>query len=181
MSHLAARLSLAGLPRERRDDVARRWVADILASYPAEAAALFSREQDPFANPVGRCVRAGAQAIVAALCDGMDPEAVRSGVREIVQVRAVQQFSPAQAVGFVFQLRPLLLEALRAEGGAGAEVTVEELAALDAAVDAVALAAFDVFTECREQVSRLRVEEQKRRVAWIVDHLNRGGAEVPEP
>lgn len=180
MNRLAARLSLAALPRERQDAVVQRWVADILATYPAEAAAAFAREQDPFANPVGRSVRAGARGVVAALCDGMDPEAIRTAVREIVQVRAVQQFSASQAVGFVFRLKPLLREALRGAGGDD-DVTVEEAAALDAAVDAVALAAFDVFTECREQVGRLRLEEQKRRVAWIVDHLTGGAGETTEP
>ena len=54
-----------------------------------------------------------------------------------------------------------------------------DLGAIDGEIDRIALAAFDVFAECREQVYQLRIEEVKRRVAWVVGKMNQGG-EDPE-
>jgi hypothetical protein len=170
--------ALAALLRPHRDAIARRWVEAILATYPEQAAAVFGREQDRFANPVGHSVRTGVHGVVEALCDGMDEEQVRAGLREIIQVRAVQQFSPAQAVGFVFQLKGVVRRVL---DGAGRPAVAPELAALDFVVDRLALAAFEVFTACREQVYQLRLEEAKRRVAWVVDRLNRSVGKEEQP
>jgi hypothetical protein len=168
--------ALAALLREHRDAVTQRWIADILATYPAEAATAFGREQDRFANPVGYSVRAGAQSIVAALCDGMAPVALRAGLHEILRVRAVQQFSPAQALGFVFRLKDAILAELAGADGAPPAAVVP--AALDDVIESLALMAFEVYTECREQVYRLRLEETKRRVSWVVDRLNRRSEET---
>ncbi|TFG88864.1 MAG: hypothetical protein E4H17_01670, partial [Gemmatimonadales bacterium] len=64
------------LLREHQDAIVQRWIADILATYPEQATAAFGRERDRFANPVGHSVRVGTQGIVAALCDGMDPDRI---------------------------------------------------------------------------------------------------------
>jgi hypothetical protein len=87
-----------------------------------------------------------------------------------MKIRAVQQFTPSQAVGFVFRLR----EIVRAElGGVAADPEVSvELAELDAQIDRIALAAFDTYVACREQVYELRINEVKRQVSWIVDKVN---------
>jgi hypothetical protein len=175
VNRTASRPALAELLREHRDAVVQRWAADILATYPEEAADVFGRVRDRFANPVGHSVRTGAQGIVAALCDGMDPDQIRAGLREIIVVRAVQQFSASQAVGFVFRLKDAirgeLADAARDPGVAA------DLAALDAAIDRIALVAFDVFTECREQIYQLRVNEVRRCVAWVADRMSRRDAE----
>jgi hypothetical protein len=86
----------------------------------------------------------------------------------------VQQFSASQAVGFVFRLK----EAVRAELGEGARDArfASELAELDAQIDRMGLAAFDVFVQYREQAYELRVNEVKRRVSWVIEKMN--GREV---
>jgi hypothetical protein len=110
------------------------------------------------------------------MLDGMEPEKLRQSVREIVKVRAVQQFAPSEAVGFVFRLK----EVVRAALGKAVQDSrlASELAAFDAQVDQVALVAFDVFVECREQISQLRINEVKRRVAWIAEKTIRREAEA---
>ena len=50
-----------------------------------------------------------------------------------------------------------------------------ELTELERQIDRVALAAFDVFVQCREQVYELRVNEVKRRVSWVVNRMNGRG------
>jgi hypothetical protein len=119
---------------------------------------------------VGNSLRLGTQGIVETFLREADSEKIHGHLCEIVKIRAVQQFSPSEAVGFVFRLK----EAVRAGlGKAAAEPRFfADLAKLDDRIDQIALAAFDVFTQCREQVNELRLNEVKRRVSWVVDKLN---------
>ena len=164
-------MTFGDLLRQKQDAIVQRWVEAILATYPGEGAAAFARQKDPFANPVGHGVRAATRGIFDALLDGKDAEGFREALQEIIRIRAVQQFSPADAVGFVFQLR----QAVRTElGSAGRDASLAPaLAEFDGQVDRIALAAFDIFVQCREQVFELRVNEVKRRVSWVVDKMNK--------
>ncbi|MBN1588556.1 MAG: RsbRD N-terminal domain-containing protein [Pirellulales bacterium] len=149
----------------------QRWLDDVLATYSDEAAAAFGRQKDPFANPVGHCLRIATRGIFEALLEGGDAETIRPHLHEVMKVRAVQDFSASQAVGFVFQLKRAVRAELREElSGSGAE---HELTEFDERIDEIALAAFDMFVECREQVYQIRVDEMKRRVWWVTDRLNR--------
>ena len=164
------------LLQEHQDAIVKRWLEAALATYPAESAAAFRRQQDPFANPVGHSLRAGTRGIFEALLDGMDAERIRQHLREIIKIRAVQQMSASQAVAFVF----LLKQAVRAElpDVVSDPQLALELAKLEGQIDRIALAAFDLFVQQREQVYELRVNEVKRSVSWIVEKMNQRD---PEP
>jgi hypothetical protein len=163
-------VSLRNLIEERMDTIVEGWVERVLSAYPPDAAVLFQKERDPFANPIGHSVREGARGILQAILDGMDPEKLRSHLDRIVRVRAVQDFAPSRALSFVFSLRSVIRDVipeLDAEPGLR-----REMASLDEGIDRVALAAFDLYSECREEVSQLRVNEVKRQVAWVFEKIN---------
>jgi hypothetical protein len=164
-------VTLRQLLREKRDVIARSWLEGILATYPGNSAVIFAREKDRFANPVGHTMRVSSEGILDAVLDGADLEEVQKHLREIIKIRAIQQFAPSQAVGFVLQLKEVVRTGL---GGAAADPEFsEELAALDAQVDRIALVAFDTYVECREQVYELRINEVKRQVSWIMGKVNK--------
>lgn len=162
--------------RQNRDAIIQRWLEGILATYPPDSSALFRDQKDSFANPVGRSLRVGTHGVFDALFQTADAETVREYLHEIIKIRAVQQLSASQAVSFVFQLK----EAIRAELGEsiGDPRVSAELVELEGKIDRVALTAFDVFVQCREQICELRVNEAKRRVSWVVDKLNKKGVEL---
>jgi len=87
--------------------------------------------------------------------------------RWVGDVIALQELTAPQAVGFVFGLK----DAIRAEiGPANGDPDLwSQLADLERRIDEIALAAFDVFVECREKVCELRVNEVKRQVAWATE------------
>ena len=156
--------------QKKKEAIIQRWLNEALATYPDEAASAFGREKDPFANPVGHSLRLGTRGIFEAQLEGTDADETHAYLHEITKIRAVQQFSPSQSLGFVFALK----KAIRAElGRSGTEERfASELAEIDERIDRIALAAFDLFVQCREQVYELRVSEAKRRVSWIVDKMN---------
>ncbi|MGD2215223.1 MAG: RsbRD N-terminal domain-containing protein [Gemmatimonadales bacterium] len=163
-------MRLRKLLHDKREAIARRWLEEVLATYPGNSAALFARQMDRFANPVGHALRVGTEAILDALLDGADTQELRRHLHEMVKIRAIQQFAPSQALGFVLRLK----EVVRAElGGAAADPEFPlELAELDAQIDRVALLAFDTYVECREQLYQLRINEVKRQVSWIMGKVN---------
>lgn len=163
-------MTLGELLRKKKDAIVQRWLEDALSSYSDDAAVAFKRQKDPFANPVGHSLRLGTQGIFDLLLDEMDDEKVRQHLREMIKIRAVQQFPASQAVGFIFRVK----EAVRAElGKAVADPKVAaELVRFEAGIDRIALAGFDIFVECREQLSDLRVNEVKRRVSWILKKMD---------
>jgi len=162
--------------QDRKDAIVQRWLEDVLATYSEDGARAFGRERDPFANPVGHSLREGTRGILEALLDGMDTETISRHLVDIIKIRAVQQFSASQAVAFVFQLKM----AIRGEVGSATSdpALTEELRVLDAQIDRIGLAAFDIYAQCREQLLELRISEVKRNVAWTIERLNRRDARL---
>ena len=161
---------LGKLLQERRDTIAQRWVECALEAYSEEASQLFDSQKDPFANPVGATLRTGTTGILEVLLDGGNQEALHQHLAEIIKVRAVQQFPASEAVGFVIRLKDITRAEL-AEAAGDPELA-PEWAELDRQIDEIALVAFDVFVECREQVFELRMNEVKRQVSWVIGKLN---------
>jgi hypothetical protein len=85
----------------------------------------------------------------------------------IVRIRAIQDFTASQAVSFPF----LLKQIIRAEFEPDALPYSEELAALEARIDELALLAFDLYVKCREQVFEIKANEIKRR-AFILERAH---------
>ncbi len=165
---------------EREDAIVERWLDRVLAAYPADGGAVFKRRTNQFANPVGHTAREGTRSLYRTLrVESPDEEAVERALGDLLRIRAVQQMPASTAVGFVLDLKSVVRAELAAIDGAdGAEVDRPGLRAFEARVDRLALQAFDVYVAFREELSRLRVREAQRHVAWIVDRLNgeEGGA-----
>lgn len=138
-------MSAAG---ESSEALAKRWFERVLASYRGPMSTRATSDEDPFLNPVAHTLREGLAKLARELTGAMDEAAVAPALDAVVRLRAVQDFSPAEAVGFVFELRSLLRE----EGG-----PVSEL--MDARVDELALMAFNKYMDCREQIFELRAKE----------------------
>ena len=135
--------------------ILEQWFRQTLESYPAVTAQFIAGEKDPFRNPVRNTLRTAMESLLAELQGEMDARKVRCALDSIIRIRAVQDFSPSQAVGFVFLLRPLLLTA-----------SAQRPAMLQSRIDQLALMAFDVYMECREQIKEIRVRESRRATAF---------------
>ena len=172
-----------GLPeilRERRDALAGRWRQLVLESYPPEAVAFLRQEKDGFRNPVGATIRRSIDELTAALVTGAAGEGSSAALDAMVRMRAVQNFSPAQTVGFVFLFRRALAEVL---GEELAGVPAAELMVLIARLEDLALEAWDRYASCRDKVSNLRAREATartyallKRAGLLVDASEAAGA-----
>lgn len=130
---------------ETSEVLAKRWFERTAASYRGPTIA---GDEDPFRNPVAHTLRESLTTLARELTGAMNEASVAPALDAVVRLRAVQDFSPAEAVSFVFELRSLLRE----EGCPGSEL-------METRIDELALMAFDTYMKCREQIFELRAKE----------------------
>ena len=145
--------------------VAERWIERTLASYPAGAVHGLLGERDPFRNPAGHAIREGLIVLARELLGGMDEKAMAPALDAVVRLRAVQGFRPSEALGFVFDLRAIMVETAGAET-ADAETAAQAPPDLGSRIDRLALMAFDQYMACREQIAGLREKELRKRLQY---------------
>ena len=139
-----------------RDPIVEQWIASALRSYPSASVPFLSAEDDPFRNPVGHTLRQSLTTLFEELRGGMETERLAPALDALIRIRAVQDLTASQAVGFVFLLKPIVREL------APADVSLN--ASLNDRIDRIALMAFDKYMQCREHVADIRVNEGQRRI-----------------
>ena len=135
-----------------------RWFDATINSYPPETVRVLGRIKNKFDNPVGAATHASLEAIFERIisqdADRMDASALEDALDPIIRIRAVQSFTPAMAVCFVFELKDI-----------GKKILAPEFyEPFDRQVDKIALAAFNRYMKCRESIFLLKATEAKRRV-----------------
>uniref|UniRef100_I2Q7D7 RsbT co-antagonist protein RsbRD N-terminal domain-containing protein n=1 Tax=Desulfovibrio sp. U5L TaxID=596152 RepID=I2Q7D7_9BACT len=150
-----------------------RWFELVMDTYAENTAVLWKKRDDPFANPVRHRFEAGMRGIVLGLAASgpmPDPAVFTPLLDEIVRVRAVQDFTPSQATAFVFLLKKAVRETL------WPKVTEHnlfvELLALESAIDVLALLSLDIYCQCREKISELRINQIKKQYDRLLKRAN---------
>jgi hypothetical protein len=146
-------MSLQGKLAERREEIVAAWIEEVLRGYPQATARFLRSERDPFRNPAGWLLREKLPALFDSLREG-SRGGIRTALREIIRLRAVQDFTPDRVVGFLADLKPVLRKAL---------LDAEALTVLDGRIDEAERIAFDLLRECRERIRRIQAGERKRR------------------
>ncbi|HEB84476.1 MAG TPA: hypothetical protein ENI92_05685 [Bacteroidetes bacterium] len=152
---------LEDLLRERKPSILTAWRSHLFDTYPPYAVTYLKRTGDRFRNPMGAVFEESTAALYDMLLGGMEEEERLQRVLDgIVRIRAVQDFSPAEAVGFIFLLKKVVREEVAGE--VEREGRFAELLAFESRVDRLALHAFDLFMNCREEIYQLREGELRR-------------------
>lgn len=154
-------MRLANLLEQKKTAIVRNWFDLVVQTYPADTSRFLKTQKDPFANPVGKTVRHGLEALFDILLKGLDPETISSFLDPIIRIRAVQDFSPSQAVSFIFSLKQIIRNSLESE--LRDELIWTELLKLELTIDELGLIAFDIYMECREKIYQIQANEMKTR------------------
>ncbi|WP_319583045.1 RsbRD N-terminal domain-containing protein [uncultured Pseudodesulfovibrio sp.] len=145
---------------ERKAELSQKWAELVLRTYPKETQKVWTRQKDRFQNPVGAAIIEATGELFGHLIEWQDAEGMARSLDKLIRIRAVQDFTPSQAISFVFLLKKLLRDEffrpMKKDG------TLEELLRFEAKVDNLAMMSFDIYSKSREEVFRFRVEEVKR-------------------
>jgi hypothetical protein len=151
---------LATLLQNNREAITERWLELTLATYRSDSAGFLLAQKNRFANPVGQTLVQETAAIVDGLLRDAAPDDICGHLEEVIKIRAVQEFSPSQAVSFVFLLKDAIREEI-ADPLVAAKAR-EGLLEIEDRIDQMALFAFDIYVKWREQVYNLRLQEIRK-------------------
>lgn len=153
---------------EEKGEILPRWISAVLDTYPTDAARIFKREQDRFANPIGYNTEDALTRLYDLLFASATPDPTQVGpaLEEFVKIRAVQDFAPSAAVDLIFALKKVVRLACKAKEAPA--VSVAEWQELDERLDRVAGMVFDLYMACRERLYQTRVQEIKSRNHHVV-------------
>ncbi len=116
--------SLRAALESRRDALLSEWFAETLKSYPDQTAQFLGRVADRFRNPAGHLLRENLAALFDAVFLSDDWPAATDALRELAQLRAVQGFTPEEAIRFIPAFRPIAGSVLVAEADAARDLDV---------------------------------------------------------
>ncbi len=164
---------LEHLLSQKRAAILERWFGLILDTYPADSSGFFKQEKDRFVNPVGYTISQETEALYDELLKEMNPATLYASLDNIIRIRSVQDFSPYQAIAFVFLLKKAVREELESE--IRENQLFEELLKFESRIDELALLAADIYVRCREQIYEMRVNEvkaERERIFKLLERTN---------
>ncbi len=151
----------------RRQRWIEKWLDALMQTYPDESARFFKDTTDPFANPVGATMKKGISELFDVVtAAAFDPEAAHAALEPMIRVRAIQEFSPSQAVGFVTEIKSII----RRDAGRSkaAHPQAEKLQQIGDHADRALLAAFDIYMNCKKKVYELRARQARDSVSQLL-------------
>lgn len=139
---------------QNRESFIKKWFQATIDTYPAQTAKVLGKDSNRFDNPVGAVTHETVEDVFNQIIKDLDQKTLEKKLDPVIRIRAVQSFSSSQAVSFVFALKKIGEELLD-------ETFVREF---DRLVDEIALAAFNKFMKCKEEIFLLKATESKRRI-----------------
>ena len=148
-----------------------------METYPADTKRFLKKQKDQFSNPVGYTISKEIENLYKELLQGVDPDRVSPILDGIIRIRAVQDFSPSQAIVFIFLLKRVIREELDTE--IREKHLSDELLRFESKIDELALLAFDIYMKCREKIYEIRVNETINQVSRLLKRVDMI-SEIPE-
>lgn len=156
---------------KKRSAILQRWFDVIVETYPVDTSSFLKSQQDRFANPVGAAISQGIEGIFdEILHQGMDTEKVSAFLDNIIRIRAVQDFSPSDALAFIFLLKKVVREEIKKE--LHESHIADELLTFESNIDDLALLSFDIYMKCREKVYEIKANEAKNGTFRLLQRAN---------
>jgi RsbT co-antagonist protein rsbRD N-terminal domain len=146
---------------QKKSAIIKVWFERVVNTYPIDTAQFLKSQADPFANPVGRNSLQSLNDIFDLALGGFDPETARPLIDPIIRIRAIQDFTPSQAVGFMLDLKAIIRD--KVPVAAKDDQNQQVLHALEKRIDDLSLLAFDIYMQCREKVLDLKANEIRAR------------------
>ncbi len=168
-------MRLNDLLQQKQAAIQVRWLELILETYPVDSRDFFQKQKNRFLNPVGAALSRQVEALLGWLLTPEADHGVTDLLDEFVKIRAVQDYTPAQALGYILFLKDAIRQVLSAD--LRTPELYRELLELEARIDRLLLAAFNVFMHSREKIYEIKANSA-RRESYLA--LRRAGVSAPQ-
>jgi len=157
-------MELASVLSDNKEEIIREWFDLAVEIYPPDTARFLKNKADRFANPVGYNFSAAMEAVVSYLGSDTEPEELVGALEGLIKIKAIQDFSAAQAVRFIFLLKKVIRKR--------ADNNYEELLGLEDKIDLVALVCFDLYMRSRDKIHELKASELRGMHYRLLEQAN---------
>jgi hypothetical protein len=177
-------MNLEILLEQKKEVITEKWFDVIIKTYPPDTSHFLKNKKDPFGNPAGAAFSQNLTDLLDKLIKGSDQENLVNLLDPIIRIRAIQDFSPSQAIAFVFSLKKIIRAILKKN--LNDRDIANELLALESKIDELGMLAFDVYMSCREKIYSLKANEEKSRVfkafkrAGLITEITEDGPDLME-
>ena len=152
-------MGLDNLLAQREAAIVASWVDHVVNTYAPDSAHFYKNQKDQFANPVGVTFSESLARVFADLRTGADREALSRHLDPVLRIRAIQSFTPAEALAFIVDLKSILRSQFK--DLLRDKQIQKDLARFEDQIDAMLLIAFDVYSRCREKIFELKVSTER--------------------
>lgn len=163
-------MRLNSLLSDKKASILGKWFDVIIESYPPATSNFLKTQSNRFANPIGSTISKGIEDIFDEVLRGLNKEKTSQFLDNMVRIRAVQDFTPSQAISFIFPLKRIIREELRVE--IAEKQLSDEILSLESTIDSLALSAFDIYMKCREKIYEIKANEVKRMTSRLLQRAN---------
>lgn len=154
-------MSLKEQLRQKKQELAEAWFAQMLESYPEETRQYFKKTGSSFTNPVGYNLRQSLGNILDELLkDSPDGNRINDELQMILRIKAVQEVLPSQAVSFVPALKQTVERYCKVKDLVE-QSSLSELLDFYSEIDTVGLYAYDLYVESKILIYDLRLTQIK--------------------
>jgi hypothetical protein len=155
-------MRLKKILEQKKKAIVKQWFELVVKTYAPDAAQFIKKQPDQFTNPVGSTFSKSLGVLFDQLLAGPDTAIVKTHLDSIIRIRAVQNYSPSQAVAFISALKNIIRNNIKKE--LEDSQTANELLKFESQIDSLVLAAFDIYMECREKIYELKTNAEKNKI-----------------
>lgn len=159
-------MEIYDLLSKKRDSIVEKCFDLTISTYPEQSHLFLKEKKRQFTNPVGYTIYQGIEKIIDNIIAQESLENFTFPLEEIIRIRAVQDFTPSQAIGFIFLIKEAIYNSIYREA------KHNELMDLLSRIDSLALLAFDIFMKYREKIYDIKARELIDRTWWILKKWN---------
>jgi len=154
---------------ENKKDIVAKWFQSTLDIYPEKTVAVFGKNLNQFANPVGVTISNAITKLFDELINGIEEERVKPVMEEIVRIRALQDFSPSKSLDFIFRLKDIILKSIEKDIK---PENIKELLKIEAEIDRLAQISFDIYVTCREKLFELKAVAYQKQIHRLLKKVD---------
>jgi hypothetical protein len=147
-------MDLKQILKKNKDLFVKKWFQATIDTYPLQTAKILGKDSNRFDNPVGAVTHETIEDVFNLILEKFTGETLEKALDPIIRIRAVQAFSASEAVSFVFALKNIGEDILDSS-------MIREFEKI---VDQIALASFNKYMKCKEEIFLLKATESKRRI-----------------
>lgn len=156
---------------QRKDVFVAEWFKQTIETYPDKAFKYFSDDKKQFANPVGYIISNELTRLYDELLQMEYSSNLTEILDNIIRIRAVQDFTPSQALSFFYVLKDILKKDL---GDSLSDKSIlNDYLMFCRKIDDLMGKAFDRFMEAREKLWEIKTNELKARTYVLLEKIGK--------